>query len=71
MLDVCFEPLFELFNGIYVRNKLNTEYRDVKRMNKLKMNIRTGLDILIFHAKEGLESWIFACKHKIVYFTTQ
>ena len=40
-------------------------------MNKLKMNIRTGLDILIFHAKEGLESWILACKHKMVYFITQ
>ena len=31
MPDVCFEPLFELFDGIYVRNKLNTEYRTEAR----------------------------------------
>ena len=41
--------------GIYVCNRQNTEYRDVKTRKKLKMKIRkfydTGLEFLIFHAK--------------------
>ena len=43
--------------GIYVCNRQNTEYRDVKTRKKLKMKFRkfygTGLDFLIFHAKYG------------------
>ena len=44
-----------MFGGIYVCNRQNTEYRDVKTRKKLKIKIRqfygTGLDFLIFHAK--------------------
>ena len=41
--------------GIYVCNRQNTEYRDVKTRKKLKMKIRkfygTGLDFLILKKK--------------------
>ena len=55
--------------GIYVCNRQNTEYRDVKTWKKLKMKIRkfygTGLDFLIFQANfiiinVGVESWFLA-----------
>ena len=41
--------------GLYVCNRQNTEYRDVKTRKKLKMKIHkfygTGLDFLISQAK--------------------
>ena len=49
--------------GIYMCNRQNMEYRDVKTRKKLKMKIRkfygTGLDFLISHAKYGDGKLIF------------
>ena len=60
---MCFKALFVMSGGIYVCNRQNTEYRDVKTRKKLKMKIRkfygTGLDFLIFHAKYGVGKLIF------------